>query len=262
MLETALTVIDANRIYWPLSVRQIHYRLLNNPPLRHSSKPESVYRNDRKSYGDLCDLLARARLQDRLDWDAITDETRPAQAERGFRNPQEFIKSEVENFLRGYGRNYLQSQAHYIQIVAEKTTLSGVLERVWQRYGVPYLIGRGYCSLQPRRQLVEDFLDSGKEELIILALSDYDPDGEEIAHSFGRSLRDDFGIEKVRPIQVALTESQVRHFNLPPIMTAKQGSAHYERFVEAHGENVFELEALQPAHLERILCDAIDNVLE
>jgi hypothetical protein len=36
--------------YWPLTVRQVHYLLLNDPPLRHDKKPGSVYVNDKASY--------------------------------------------------------------------------------------------------------------------------------------------------------------------------------------------------------------------
>jgi hypothetical protein len=51
MLNAAIAVINANEDFWPLSVRQIHYRLLGSgAPLRHASKPDSGYVNDRASY--------------------------------------------------------------------------------------------------------------------------------------------------------------------------------------------------------------------
>ena len=46
--------------FCPLSDRSMHYALLNDPPVRHAGKPESVYGNDRASYHDLTDLLSRA----------------------------------------------------------------------------------------------------------------------------------------------------------------------------------------------------------
>lgn len=52
-------------------------------------------------------------------------------------------------------------------------------------------------------------------------VSDFDPDGEEIAHSFARSMRDDFGIQKVHAVKVALTGEQVHEFGLPRLMVAK-----------------------------------------
>ena len=42
-LEAALRVIEAQREFWPLSVRQVHYRLLGAAaPLKHASKPDST----------------------------------------------------------------------------------------------------------------------------------------------------------------------------------------------------------------------------
>jgi hypothetical protein len=45
-------------------------------------------------------------------------------------------------------------------------------------------------------------------------------------------------------------------------MKAKKTSSRYDDFVERHGEDVFELEALPPEHLQRILAHTIDRVLK
>jgi hypothetical protein len=72
-LDAAKRVIVDRRDYWPLSDRQIHYALLNDPPLRHAGKRASRYQNDRCSYKDLTDLLTRARLAGLISWAAIDD---------------------------------------------------------------------------------------------------------------------------------------------------------------------------------------------
>ena len=41
MLDAVQRVVRERRKYWPLSDRQIHYALLNDPLLRHASKPNS-----------------------------------------------------------------------------------------------------------------------------------------------------------------------------------------------------------------------------
>ncbi len=55
-LEAIERILDAQKNFWPLSIRRIHYALLNDPPLRHASKPGSRYRNDLKSYKSLDEL--------------------------------------------------------------------------------------------------------------------------------------------------------------------------------------------------------------
>lgn len=75
MLNAAIAVLNANRDYWPLTLRQVHYRLLNDPPLRNADRPESTYANDLKSYKDLSNLLARARIAGNISWHALHDPT-------------------------------------------------------------------------------------------------------------------------------------------------------------------------------------------
>jgi hypothetical protein len=41
-LDAILRVLKEHRGYWPLSDRRIHYALLNDPPLIHASKPNSL----------------------------------------------------------------------------------------------------------------------------------------------------------------------------------------------------------------------------
>ena len=47
--------------FLPVTLRQIHYQLLNDPPLINASRPDSFYRNDKASYRALADLTTRAR---------------------------------------------------------------------------------------------------------------------------------------------------------------------------------------------------------
>ena len=76
-LDAVLEVISDRKDYWPLSARQIHYALLNNPPLRHASKPDSRYVNDNASYKSLIDLLTRTRLEGEIPMEVVSDDTRP-----------------------------------------------------------------------------------------------------------------------------------------------------------------------------------------
>jgi hypothetical protein len=264
MLKAVIDVLNANREWWPLSDRQIHYRLLNDPPLTHASKPRSRYRNNKLSYRMLTDLLTRARLEGAIPWEAIDDPTRPVTIWNVHRSPQPFIKEQIEDFLKGYWRDLLQSQPNHIEVLGEKLTVQGIIRPICMKYGFPFTIGRGYSSIEPRRKLVERFRASGKEKLVLLVLSDFDPSGEEIAHSFARSLRDDFDLaeREIEAIKVALTLSQVEELELPPIMSAKETDPNYDRFVENYGEIAHELEAVEPNQLQEILTDAIDAVID
>jgi hypothetical protein len=262
LLEAVLAVLERLHDYWPLSDRQVHYNLLDKPPMIHASKANSIYGNDLRSYRALVDLLTRARLDGSVPWEAIADETRPVRVWGVHRDVRGFLHDELDGFLKGYWRDLVQSQPFHIEILVEKNTVASVLKPVAMEYCLPMTSGRGFCSLPPRRDLHQRFVASGKTALVILIASDFDPDGEQIAQSFARSLRDDFSVPKVQAVKVALTGEQVRTFRLPPVMMAKETSSNYKKFKERHGDHVFELEAIPPHELQRLLREAIEGVLD
>jgi hypothetical protein len=261
-LDAIARIVERLRNYWPLSDRLIHYQLLNDPPLIHASKPDSVYANDHKSYKSLCELLTRARIAGRIPFQAIHDPTRPVTTWKVHGSVGPFIRGELKEFLAGYARDLTKSQPNHVEIIGEKNTIGGIIHPVAADYGIPYTLGRGYSSLPPRHDMAQRYQRSGKEQLVLLFLSDFDPEGEDIPHSFARSMRDDFGIDKVEYIKVGLTREQVEELHLQPGLTAKEGSSRRERFVEQHGEHVFELEAVEPERLQTMLRQTIESVLD
>lgn len=261
-LQAIVNVLQDRRVFWPLSDRQIHYALLNAPPLIHASKPASLYANTLNAYKALTELLTRARLAGRIPWEAIADETRPVTTWGVHRDPRSFLREQLKDFFKGYWRDLQQSQPRHVELVVEKNTLRSIVEPVAGQFCIPVTSGRGFCSLPPRREMAMRFKASGKDKLVLLMVSDFDPDGEEIAHSFARSLRDDFGIEQIHPVKVALTVDQVKGLKLPPGGKAKSGSTNYQRFVHQYGADVFEVEAIPPAVLQEIVSEAIRSVLD
>ncbi|WP_339732710.1 ParB N-terminal domain-containing protein [uncultured Gimesia sp.] len=110
-LKAVIEAIRERRNYLPLSVRQIHYALLNDPPLKHARKPGSIYKNDKQSYKSLTDLVARARLEGSISMNAIADPTRPVSCWRTYDGPQTFVESQFQNFMSGYGKNVFEVEA-------------------------------------------------------------------------------------------------------------------------------------------------------
>ena len=106
------------------------------------------------------------------------------------------------------------------------------------------------------------FKATGKDRFILILVTDHDPEGEEIAISTARSLRDDFGIYNICPVRSAITPDQIQKLGLVPVLEAKEKSSQYAKFVEKYGKDVFELEALEPSQLEGILTETIESVLD
>lgn len=261
-LSAAQRAIISEKDYWPLTVRRVHYLLLNDPPLRHDKKPESIYKNDLASYKALANLLLRARLTGDIAHAAIEDETRPVRVLATYQSPADYIKAEMTDFLQYYARDLLRGQTNHVEILVEKNAIRKHVEVVADEYCIPCTTGRGYSSLTPRWKMYKRFLKSEKGRLVLLILSDFDPDGEEIAASFPRSLRDDFDLYNVTVHKVALSGDDVRDYNLPSDMEAKVTSPNYKKFVERHGIHVAELDAAPVSLLQNKLRDAIESCLD
>jgi hypothetical protein len=272
-LEAMQDILQRLREFWPLSVRQVHYNLLNDPPLIHASKPETYtdrkgrthhnrYCNTLQCYKSADELLVRARFEGLIPFEAIQDKTRSVVAWDFHRTAATFIRAELNNLFKGYYRDLQQSQPNHIEIVGEKNTIEGIIRPVAMEYCIPYTLGRGYCSVPPRRAMVQRFLRSGKEKLLILNMTDFDAEGEDIPHSYARSIRDDFGIENVVAVKVGLTLAQVRQLQLPPQMKAKDTSSRYDNFKDRYGDDVYELESVPPDWMQQRLRDAIDGVMD
>lgn len=261
-LRAVQQIIRENAEYLPLTVRRVHYLLLNNPPLRHDKKPNSLYRNDKGSYQALVSLLIRARLAGDVSMWAIEDSTRPIMLGGGFSTLEEFVTQETEGFLKGYSRDLMMGQPHHIEILVEKDGLRTIIEKIGREFCIPVTTGRGFSSLTPRQAMYRRYKRSGKNEFFLLILSDFDPDGEEIATSFARSLRDDFNIENIHPIKVAITAENVKNEDLPSDLDAKPSSSNYKKFVKQYGTKVVELDAASVGFLQGKLRNAIESVID
>jgi len=254
-------IVKDNERFLPLTDRRIHYLLLNDPPLRHDKKTDR-YTNDIASYKALTNLLVRMRLCGMIPMNAIEDPTRPVTGSIGFQSADAFVAQELESLLCHYGRNLMQDQPIHLEIILEKAALRSVVKQVAYEYCVCLTVGRGFCSLSPRHDLALRYKHSGKRDCVLLFLTDFDPDGEAIAASFARSMRDDFGLRHVIPHKVLLNQSDVIEYDLPSDLDAKPTSPNYQKFVEKFGTQATELDALPADLIQARLRQAIENVID
>ncbi|MDM8008611.1 MAG: ParB/RepB/Spo0J family partition protein [Phycisphaerae bacterium] len=262
LLAAVEQVIEELREFWPVSVRQIHYRLLNDPPLVHASKP-GRYRNDHRSYKKLDTLLLQAREEGIIPYEVIHDPTRPITLYRVHPGVQAFLREELDGLLKGYYRDFQQSQPRHIELAVEKNTVASVLEPLAAEYCIPMTSGRGFCSKPPLCEMAKRFHKSGKDRLLVLLVTDFDPPGLQIAKDVARSLRDEFGVSRIDAVRAALWDKQVHDLNLSEGWEkAKPKSPGYREFVEQYGNKVYELEAVEPGQLQQIVRDAIDGMLD
>jgi hypothetical protein len=262
MVEAVLDVLRTLKEYLPVSLRAIHYRLLNRLVYRNA-KTKVRYVNNLASYHDLSDLVTRLRLTGEIDWDDICDETRPVTTWKCWTNAADFLAEQAEEFGLGYARDLMQSQEQHFEIVAEKLTVQNFINPIAAKYRMPCVIMRGNSGIDARYQMAERFHASGKDNLFLFCLGDCDPDGDSIVESTLRSLRDDFDIDDVDGTRVAMTHVQADGLHLPRMLEAKTKSPNYAAFVDNHGRtDCYELEAVEPVVLQRWLDTAIRGVID
>jgi ParB-like nuclease domain len=266
-LAAALKVVNSYQAFWPLSVRQVHYRLLGDgAPLKHASKPDSKYENDENSYKALVDLVTRARIEGSFPWEAIDDETRPEDLNNHFWNVADFTADQLQQFMSGYQRNRQQSQTAHIEIVAEKLTVKTILSDIAADHSIPLSISRGHNGPTMKRKIAQRFRRGKKAVLILLVVTDLDPAGEAIVQNFRDDFEDDHGIsaERIEVYRAGLNMDRVRDLKLTPSYdTGEKEVSTTAAYAAKYGTtDAYELEAMEPDDLRDSLIEDIDGVLD
>jgi ParB-like nuclease family protein len=266
MVNTIERIVDEMSDYWPLSDRLIHYKLLNEK-VRRNTDSGLGYTNSDRSYQDLTGVLTRMRIQGIIPMDSIADATRPCTTWKVYQSPQQFIREQIKSFMSGYCRDMMVSQPYHIEVIAEKLTVEPIIRPVVRDFRIPLTITRGQSSIPSRYEVFKRFKQSGKDRLALIIVSDFDADGESIARSFPRSLRDDFNIHEsnIIPVRAALTKEQVDQLDIfDSGQLPKKSSTNYQPFVKKYGESqkCYELEAVSVETLQEMVRDSIESVID
>jgi hypothetical protein len=168
------------------------------------------------------------------------------------------------------GYEYSQSdQPYYLEVWIEKSTMNDVLAPVCRALHASLVPGIGFMSITAaikmlkRIQYIRAVIGEHKPARIFY-ISDYDPAGVAMPISVARQL--EFYVDKYAPgakiklTTLALTEQQVRDYDLPriPIKAEDKRKGNFE---DRRGEGAVELdalEALHPGELRRIVRAALE----
>lgn len=130
-----------------------------------------------------------------------------------------------------------------LELWTEKTALEYMLRGQAKKYHVPILAERGFGSLSMFWKAVRRA--ARRKVKRILFISDHDPSGLEI----------DAVTRRETPVQVeriAITIEQIQRYRLPSIRVKRKDSR-ADRYMEQFGDNAWEVEALPPRALLRIV---------
>jgi len=265
-LDAAVQVVMSMKAYWPLQIRQVHYKLLNNPPLTQTTKKPNErwrYENNQASFNKLSALLVSARYLGHVPMHAFDDKTRPSKdfSNLGFESTTDFLTYEANNFLYGYCRNRMEGQPRHVEVLLEKNTLLNIIEPICEKYQVTYSVSRGYGNPSLWRKMENRWRDAGCKPFVLLCFSDHDPEGFDLCDDAIRSLRFLHNV-KVELVRVGVTREQIEKHNVKPNF-AKEDSTRLEGYKRRTGStDTWECEALDPEFIQNEMENALLNVLD
>jgi len=163
---------------YKLTLRQLYYQLVSRDYVPNSPS----------EYGKLSKILTEGRMGGEVDWDAIEDRVRVPKRLPLFTDPKEILNAAHDQ----YRRNPMATQNVYIEVWVEKDALSGVLERVTNKYRINILVNRGYSSVSAMydsyKRIVEQMLMGNR--CYILYLGDHDPSGKDMIRDIDSRLKE------------------------------------------------------------------------
>ena len=267
---------------YSLSLRQLYYQLVSR----------NLVENTERSYKRIGSILSDARIAGLIDWDMIVDRGRETTSNSHWSSPADIVAACASQFRY----DLWADQKWRVEVMVEKQALEGVLEPVCSRLDISFTANKGYSSssaMYEAGKRLAQHLDDGKS-ICIMYLGDHDPSGIDMtrdvwerlalfsgvgawqadcrSQSFdndcyypgGDQSLDDraqvllFGdfVDRFRVERLALNMDQIRAYGPPP-NPAKVTDARAASYIREHGEESWELDALEPSILARLVEDHV-----
>ncbi len=228
---------------YKLTLRQLYYKFVTL----------DLIPNQDREYKKLGKAVNNGRLAGLIDWNHIVDRTRTSECEPHWRTPIAFLEEVIPQF----GIDTRLDQDYYLEVWVEKDALIEVVERACVEVDVRYMSCRGFLSQSAMWQGAVRFIRKTNhgQKGVLIYLGDHDPSGLDMS----RDIQDRFTMfgAPVKVNHIALTMEQVEQYNPPP-NPAKVTDSRYAGYQAEHGDDSWELDALEPA----VITDLITTVIE
>lgn len=234
-----------------LTLRQLYYQFV----------ARALIPNTFRSYKRLGTIISDGRLAGLIDWDSIQDRTRNVRRNSHWTGPGQIIRSAAE----GFEIDKWADQECRPEVWIEKDALVGVIEGVCVDNDVPFFSCRGYNSQSEMHSAALRMIRRDRGALggrpIIFHLGDHDPSGKDMTRdTIDRMAIFTTGCERgIEVRRLALNMSQVEQYNPPPNPT-KVTDSRAADYIAEHGDESWELDALEPAVMVDLIQAAIDEI--
>jgi hypothetical protein len=249
LVQTANSIIDEySRQGYTLTLRQLYYQ--------HVAR--GLIENNLRAYKNLGTLMTDARNCGLVDWYAIEDRGRTP---RGY-TPWPTVDSVMENLDQAISADYWYDQPCYVEVWVEKDALASVIERATREFHITTLACKGYLSASESWRASMRFraARSDGKECHLFHLGDHDPSGIDMTRD-NESRMSFYWAKGVTVTRLALNMDQVEEYGPPP-NPAKISDSRAVGYIERFGDESWELDALEPSVLERLISDAINPLID
>ena len=215
--------------YGTMTVRQVYYQVV---PYGYN-------------YRQVAYALTKGRELGMVDLDKIIDRSRPSYGLDVWEST-----AEVLTYLQShYKFDYWADQPYRVEVWTEKDALSQILYEEAEPYRVPVRVTRGFLSTSNKHAWSD-------ESKVILYFGDFDPSG--LCIDF--NLRDSIFLDYAELHRIALTPEQLEAHHLPSV-PVKMDDPRAPEYVKLYGRRGYELDALNPGVLRRLVREAIEQYL-
>ena len=242
IIEKANEIIEEyQNAGYDLTLRQLYYQFV----------ARALIANKQSEYKRLGKIVSDGRLAGLIDWYAIEDRTRNRKGNQHWNDPGEIVKAAARSFMMDRWKD----QEYHVEVWIEKEALLGIISSVCRELDVGYFACKGFVS-QSEMWSASQRLEK-HEKPIIVHLGDHDPSGIDMTRDIDDRHQTFLG-PHVEVRRIALNMDQVNTYNPPP-NPVKFTDTRSDGYVQVHGNESWELDALEP----KVMTDLIrDTILE
>ncbi len=227
-----------------LTLRQLYYQFVSR----------DLIPNSQREYKNLGAVINDARLAGLISWGAIIDRTRNLVSNNHWEHPRDIVEACAKQFQI----DKWADQENRVEVWIEKDALVGVIDSVCRKLDVAYFSCRGYTSqseMWVAGQRLKRHAKAGQNPVVI-HLGDHDPSGIDMSRDIEDRLQLFMG--GVEFTRIALNMNQVEKYNPPP-NPAKTTDSRARDYIAMHGHESWELDALDPKVLARLIEKTVLN---
>lgn len=240
-LETINGIIDEYVAQsYVMTLRQLYYQLV----------ARDVIANNVQEYRRLSVLLTKGRMAGVVDWNAIEDRGRQKKIPYWCHS----VSDALNDTLSQYRIDRQKNQLRKVEVWVEKDALSNIFYRVTSKYHVPLMVNKGYSSCSAMHDAYMRMKNDGRPCSVIY-FGDHDPSGLDMVRDIRERLQE-FGLSDFEVVNPALNMQQIKKYELPE-NPAKVTDPRAKVYIEKYGGHSWELDALEPPVLAKIIENAI-----